>query len=127
MKIHLASASLADIKWAVDHGLADGVVNGWIRLLTTLPPAGRAGELAAVPYLCGFVGGALTVALARRYPRRVFCLLPPGLVLVASVLMGTKEPASLLLQGILLESRRLAVTGGQPDARPASTHAGSHR
>ena len=48
-------------------------INGWIRLLTTLPPAGRAGDLLAVPYLCGFAGGALTVALGQPLP-------PPGLV-----------------------------------------------
>ena len=38
-------------------GLADGMVNGWNRLLTTLPPAGQAGDLLAIPYLCGYVGG----------------------------------------------------------------------
>src|SRR5690606_25292273 len=79
-------------------GLADGMVNGWMRLLTTLPPAGEAGDLLAIPYLCGFAGGALAVALAIRYPRRVYCVLPPAAVLVLSVLMGTKRPASLLLQ-----------------------------
>jgi hypothetical protein len=89
-------------------GLADGLVNGWIRLLTTLPPAGRAGELLAIPYLCGFAGGALALALARRYPRRVFCVLPPTVVLVVSVLMGTKRPASLLLQGVVFAALTIA-------------------
>lgn len=89
-------------------GLADGLINGWVRLLTTLPPAGRAGDLLAIPYLCGFAGGALTLALARRYPRRVFCLVPPTVVLVVSVLMGTKEPASLLLQGVVFAAVTIA-------------------
>ena len=89
-------------------GLADAVINSWIRLLTTLPPSGDAGDLLAVPYLCGFAGGALTVALARRYPDRAFCVLPPTVVLVVSVLMGTKLPASLLLQGVVFAALTIA-------------------
>jgi hypothetical protein len=89
-------------------GLADGLVNGWIRLLTTLPPAGQAGDLLAIPYLCGFVGGALAVALALRYPKRAFCVLPPTAVLAVSVLMGTKRPASLLLQGVVFAALTIA-------------------
>lgn len=89
-------------------GLADGVVNGWIRLLTTLPPAGSAGDLLAIPYLCGFTGGLLTVALARRYPTRAICVLPPVIVLAVSVLMGTKRPASLLLQGVAFAAVTIA-------------------
>lgn len=89
-------------------GLADGLVNGWIRLLTTLPPAGRAGDLLAIPYLCGYVGGALAVALALRYPKRALCTLPPTAVLVVSVLMGTKRPASLLLQGVVFTALTIA-------------------
>ncbi|QGG93636.1 transglutaminase-like domain-containing protein [Actinomarinicola tropica] len=82
-------------------GLADGIVNGWIRLLTTLPPAGQAGDLLAIPYVCGFAGGLLAAALAVRFSRKVWCVLPPSAVLVLSVLMGTKRPASLLLQGVV--------------------------
>jgi transaldolase len=37
MKIHLASASLADIRWAVDHGLADGVVTSPSLLSAAMP------------------------------------------------------------------------------------------
>lgn len=82
-------------------GLADGVINGWIRLLTTLPPAGQAGDLLAIPYVSGFAGGLLAAALAVRHPRRIWCVIPPTAVLVLSVLMGTKRPASLLLQGVV--------------------------
>lgn len=89
-------------------GTADGVVNGWIRLLTTLPPAGQAGDLLAVPYLCGFAGGALAVGLALRYPKQPVCVVPPAAVLVASVLMGTKRPASLLLQGAVFAAVTIA-------------------
>ena len=89
-------------------GLADGTVNGWKQLLTSLPPAGDAGDLLAVIYLCGFAGGLLTVALAIRYPRRAVCALPPTAVLAVSVLMGTKRPASLLLQGVVFAAVTLA-------------------
>jgi transaldolase len=37
MKIHLASATLSDIRWAVDHGLADGVVTSPALLAAVLP------------------------------------------------------------------------------------------
>lgn len=89
-------------------GLADGVLNGWIRLLTTLPPAGRSGDLLAIPYLCGYVGAAAAVALALRFPRRWFCVIPPAVVLAVSVLMGTKDPASLLLQGVVFAALTIA-------------------
>lgn len=93
---------------AVFSGLADGLVNGWIRLLTTLPPAGRAGDLLTIPYLCGFAGGAITVVLALRLAGRQWCILPPIVVLAVSVLMGTKRPASLLLQGVVFAAVTLA-------------------
>lgn len=89
-------------------GLADGMINGWIRLLTTLPPAGRAGDLLAVPYLSGFAGGALAVGLAIRYPRNPVCVIPPALVLAISVLMGTKRPAHLVLQGAVFAALTIA-------------------
>lgn len=89
-------------------GLADGVVNGWIQLLTTLPPAGRSGDLLAIPYLCGYLGAALAVTLALVYPRRSWCVFPPAAVLALSVLMGTKEPASLLLQGFAFAALTIA-------------------
>ncbi len=89
-------------------GLADGMINGWILLLTSLPPAGRAGDLVAIPYLSGFLGGLLTVVLALRYPRRAFCAIPPAIVLAVSVLMGTNRPASLLLQGVVFAAFTIA-------------------
>lgn len=80
-------------------GLVDGSVNGWARLLTTVPPAGQAGNLLAIPYLAGFGGAALAAILGLLVVRWSVCLIPPALVLVVSVLFGVDEPASLLLQG----------------------------
>lgn len=82
-------------------GVLDGIVAGWRRLLTTLPPSGGYGNLLAVPYLCGYLCGAAGVALSRT-PRRLLSLLVvPGAVLVASLLFGTRTPFSVLLQGSL--------------------------
>jgi len=104
---HRAAAGVLPSPSAVT-GLADGTVHGWKQLLTSLPPAGDAGDLLAVIYLCGFAGGLLSMAFALRFPRRAFCVLPPTAVLAASVLMGTKRPASLLLQGVVFAALTLA-------------------
>lgn len=89
-------------------GLVDGIIEGWIRLLTTLPPADGTGDLAAIPYLCGYVGAVLTVVLALRSRRRALCALPPLAVLVVGVLVGTDRPASLLLQGVVFAMTTMA-------------------
>lgn len=95
---HRAAAGFLPSADAVS-GLAGALINSWKQLLTTVPPAGSGGDLLTIPYVCGFVGAALAVALARRFPDRSWCALPPVLVLMVSVLMGVKTPASLLLQG----------------------------
>lgn len=86
---------------AVASGLVDGAVNGWVRLITTVPPAGQAGNLLATPYLAGYVGGLLTVVAAFRIRRWPICVIPPVVVLALSVLFGIDEPAFLLLQGAM--------------------------
>lgn len=88
--------------------LADAAITSWVDLLTSLPPAGRGGDHAAIPYLCGFLGAAATIALARHFRDRSFCVIPPTIVLVVSVLMGTKRPASLLLQGVVFAGVTIA-------------------
>lgn len=79
--------------------LIDGVVQGWAKLITTLPPVGAAGNLLTVPYVCGLLAGliSLTIAMRSRWP--LFAIVPPVLVLGLSILFGTTQPASLLLQG----------------------------
>ncbi len=54
MKILLASASVADVRWAADHGLADGVVTTPAALA-----AERAGDAAAHRDLLGEIARAL--------------------------------------------------------------------
>ena len=79
--------------------LIDGTINGWRRLLTTVPPAGQAGNLLAIPYLAGFAGAALTVVLALAVRRNSLCVLGPIAVMSTSILFGTERPAALHLQG----------------------------
>lgn len=108
--------------WA---GLVDGAVNGWVRLLTTVPPAGEAGNLLAIPYFAGFLGGCLAVVLALLVPRWPLCLVPPTAVLIVSVLFGVDKPASLLLQGAAFGAVTvgwLALRTGRA-GRPASSRA----
>lgn len=93
---------------AVIDGLVDGSINGWLRLLTTLPPAGQAGNLLAIPYLTAFLGGSLTIVLAVQVTRWPVCALPPIGLLVITVLFGTDQPAALVLQGGVLAAVLIA-------------------
>ncbi len=79
--------------------LVDGAISGWARLLTTTPPAGARDNLLAVPYLCGVVASVIALTIARRTRRGQFAVLPALAVLALSILFGTDEPASLVLQG----------------------------
>jgi transglutaminase-like putative cysteine protease len=84
--------------------LIDGVVQGWAKLITTLPPVGSAGNLLTVPFVCGLIAGVLSLTIARRSKRPLFAVLPPLLVLGLSILFGTSAPASLLLQGAVFSA-----------------------
>lgn len=79
--------------------LIDGLVQGWVKLLTILPPAGSSGNLLTIPYISGLIAGVLSLTIASRSRRHLFAVLPPIIVLVLSILFGTSEPASVLLQG----------------------------
>ena len=89
-------------------GLAHGLVHGWKDLLTTLPPAGHAGDLLTIPYVCGFACAAISIVLALRVMQIPICWLPPMILLVVSVLFGVRRPASLLLQGALFGGLTIA-------------------
>ncbi len=80
--------------------VVDGGINGWAGLVQTLAPVGDAGNLLAVPVLCGLLGAMLSMILAVRGKRAELVILPATAVLVASVLLGTRYPVSLILQGV---------------------------
>jgi len=81
-------------------GIWDGAVGGWRGLLTTLPPVPEEGPLLLVPFLCGFLAGLAGVLLAGRTRLIAAPVLMAGLMLVAGLLLGTREPVSILLHGI---------------------------
>ncbi len=76
-----------------------GVVVGWKQILTTPPPVGITDSMGVVPYLCGFVAGLGGMLLARRSEWTLAPVIPAVLVLVASILLGTRDPVSVLAQG----------------------------
>jgi hypothetical protein len=84
---------------AAFEALVDGLVRGWARLLTTLPPTGGVDNVFAVPYLCGFVAGFAGVQVAYRRRWLLPVVVPAALVMVTAILFGTREPVDLLVQG----------------------------
>lgn len=114
--------------------LLDTVILGWKELVTTLPPADGSGPLLVLPWLLGTttgVVGGLLIGLPDRVPAPVRLALPllaPVALLVVVVLLGIREPSSLLLQGVLfavialawLVARGLARTINVAGARTGS-------
>jgi hypothetical protein len=113
----------------VIHGLADGAINGWSRLLTSVPPAGQAGHLLTIPYLVGFAGALLAVVVAAAFPRWPICVAPPAGVLALAVLFGTERPASRLLQGAVFGAVTVAWICLRADRRdrPQVVHGSRQR
>lgn len=75
-------------------------VQGWMDLLTTLPPVDGQGQFLVLPYLLGllFASVGLTVATGSRsvgWPLAI-----PTLLLAIVIALGTLEPAALLPQGL---------------------------
>lgn len=105
--------------------LAPGVIRSWRNLLTTTAPTGALGDLLLVPYLTGLLAGVLGVVVALRSGRPVWALLPTGAVLVMSVLTGTAQPVSPLLQGGLFAVLTVVwvATTSPAVARPNVTRA----
>jgi len=88
--------------------LVDGAVQGWAKLLTTVPPVGAAGALQTVPYLVGLVAGVLVLTISRRTRLPLLALVVPLAVLALTILFGTAEPASLVVQGAVFVALAIA-------------------
>ena len=97
----LRATALAGVVPTVEtlRGLAQGFTRGWLDLATTPPPAGDVGNLLAIPYLCGFLSGVIALSIALRDRRPLWAVLPPALVLAASIFTGVESPVSVLAQG----------------------------
>jgi hypothetical protein len=81
--------------------LAVTVVTGWKEWLTLLPPVDARGPLLALPWFAGLVGSALVHGVARRWRGPAVVAVVPVLLLVASIALGTMQPAAKLVQGVL--------------------------
>lgn len=79
--------------------MVDGAIQGWARLLTTLPPVGSEANLLVVPFACGLLGAVISLTIARRTRRVELAVVPTIVVLLLSILFGTDQPSSLVLQG----------------------------
>lgn len=67
-----------------------GVVTVWKQVLTIAPPLGTGGALMLLPYLMAFVGALVAVTISLRARHYSLSLILPALVLVASILFGTR-------------------------------------
>lgn len=90
--------------------LWDGTIEGWARIVTTIPPIGSEANLMVVPYACGFGAGLLGLLLARVRRAPALAVLPSLAALVAAILLGTDQPAALVLQGTSMVVAAVAWT-----------------
>ncbi len=86
---------------ALPVALLEGMIRGWSDLVTTAAPVGTSGYLGIVPYLCGYAAGLGGMLLARKSDWPVVPAVPALLVLVASLVLGTRDAVSVLAQGAL--------------------------
>ena len=82
-------AGVPDLQTLSD--VLQGATTGWGELLATLPPVDLAGAPALVPYLLGFLGGALATGVAVRTRSAALPLLPLLGVLVVVLLLRRPE------------------------------------
>ncbi len=80
--------------------LATLTVSGWKDLLTTLPPVDGAGQFLVLPYLLALATGAATFLWARRAGSPGRPVLLPIVLLSVVILLGTMQPAGLLVHGL---------------------------
>jgi hypothetical protein len=88
--------------------LADAAVHGWKQLLTTLPPVPGTGSLLALPLLMGLLGGAAGQLVAARTNLVALPALPPLLMFVVAILMGSTETTVPVLLGVVFAVAVLA-------------------
>uniref|UniRef100_UPI0013B0643E DUF3488 domain-containing protein n=1 Tax=Janibacter anophelis TaxID=319054 RepID=UPI0013B0643E len=97
-----------DLKWGVlptgqtFKDLVAGPTRGWMDLLTLVPPVDARGHHLAVPLFLALVGTAITYATARVTRSRLRLVVPPFVLLVVTIALGTQQPASPWIQGLAL-------------------------
>lgn len=93
--------------------LVDGLIRMWGDVLTTQPPVPLVGSARVLPYALGFATGVAGMTLARRTTLALAPAAPALVGVAATALLGTREPASVILQGGLL----FAIAVGWASAR----------
>src|SRR6185437_4345413 len=78
-------------------GLADGSVQSWRALLTTVPPVDGNGPLLVLPYMLSLFLGLGGFALARRSRTAFWPLVVPLSVFGAVIVLGSLAPAATAL------------------------------
>jgi hypothetical protein len=88
--------------------LAVVAVGGWKELVTTLPPVVGDGIYLALPLVLSLVTGSVGLLIARRSRRAAAALVVPLLLLVTVTLLGTRQTAASLVQGLVLATLAFA-------------------
>ncbi|MBX3313680.1 MAG: hypothetical protein KF906_05100 [Actinobacteria bacterium] len=83
----------------VPAALIDALVHSWKELVTTAPPVAVIDGIGVIPYLLGFATTSCGLVLARRTDQPLAPAIPAILALVVGIVLGTTEPAALLVQG----------------------------
>lgn len=101
------------------HALADGLVSGWVRMLTVALPADPVGDVMALPTALAFVGGIVTTVLVLRTRSVVGLAVAPLVVFVVGLLVTASRPRFgtavtavlllLLLALLLVRTNRLSA------------------
>lgn len=97
-----------DVKWgflptgATFKDLAAGPTRGWMDLLTLVPPVDARGQHLAVAFFLALLGTAVTYSTARVTRSRLRLVLPPFVLLVVTIALGTVQPAAQWVQGLAL-------------------------
>lgn len=82
--------------------LLKGLVHAWSDVTTTAPPTGVADGFGVIPYVGGFLAATIAHLLAVRTRIAALPVVPMYVLLVVNVLLGVREPQSVLLQGGVL-------------------------
>ncbi|MCU1423416.1 MAG: transglutaminase protein [Microbacteriaceae bacterium] len=100
-------------------GLVQGAVFGWADIVTLQTPVEAPAYIAVVPYFATWLAALLCVSLACRWlPRRprtplraAVLLVPPVVLYVAGILLGTAEPYLAALRGVAFAAIALVWLG----------------